>query len=73
MALNIYGEKMLKQYISKKDLAKSLGISLSTINRKLPELSGVKLGNHRQSRVIFPLDEVNKYLERHSLSQKKES
>jgi Mn-dependent DtxR family transcriptional regulator len=63
----------MKEYISKNDLAKSLGISLTTINRKLKELPSYKLGKYRQSRVIFPLDEVNKYLERHSLSQKKES
>ena len=54
---------MLKEYISKKDLAKSLGVSLSTISRKLPELSGSKLGNARQSRVIFQVDKVNDYLE----------
>ena len=71
MALNIYGEKMLKEYISKKDLAKSLGVSLSTISRKLPELSGIKLGNARQSRVIFQVDKVNDYLE--NLSQAKKT
>ena len=60
-------------FISKNDLAKSLGISISTVDRKLNELSGVKLGNHRQSRVIFPLDEVKKYLEKHSLRIKKEA
>lgn len=60
-------------FISKNDLAKSLGISLSTIDRKLCEFSGIKLGNARQSRVIFPLDEVNKYLERHSVRIKKEA
>jgi predicted DNA-binding transcriptional regulator AlpA len=60
-------------FISKNDLAKSLGISLSTIDRKLNELPTIKLGNARQSRVIFPLDEVNKYLERHSVRIKKEA
>ena len=63
----------IREYISKNDLAKSLGISLTTINRKLKELPSYKLGTARQSRVIFPLDEINKYLERHSLNQKKES
>ena len=62
---------MLKEYISKKDLAKSLGVSLSTISRKLPELSGIKLGNARQSRVIFQVDKVNDYLE--NLSQAKKT
>ena len=62
---------MLKEYISKKDLAKSLGVSLSTISRKLPELSGIKLGNARQSRVIFQVEKVNDYLNDLSQAKKK--
>jgi len=59
-------------YISKNDLAKSLGVSLSTIGRKLNELQAIKLGNARQSRVIFNVDKVNDYLESLSLAKKKE-
>ena len=58
-------------YISKNDLAKSLGVSLSTISRKLTELQGIKLGKARQSRVIFQVDKVNDYLESLLLAKKK--
>ena len=58
-------------YISKNDLAKSLGVSLSTISRKLTELQGIKLGNARQSRVLFKADKVNDYLEGLLLAKKK--
>lgn len=58
-------------YISKNDLAKSLGVSLSTISRKLTELQGIKLGNARQSRVIFKVAKVNDYLESLLLAKKK--
>ena len=58
-------------YISKNDLAKSLGVSLSTISRKLTDLQGIKLGKARQSRVIFQVDKVNDYLESLLLAKKK--
>ncbi len=58
-------------YISKNDLAKSLGVSLSTISRKLTELQGIKLGNARQSRVLFKVDKVNDYLEGLLLAKKR--
>ena len=51
------------EYISKNELANWLGVSLSTINRKLPELPAIKLGNARKSRVIFSVPKVNQYLE----------
>ena len=54
-----------------RDLAKSLGVSLSTISRKLTELQGIKLGNARQSRVLFQVDRVNDYLESLSFAKKK--
>ena len=53
-------------YISKSDLAKSLGISLATINRKLNEIPHVKMGDSRQSRVLFSVGKVNEYLESQS-------
>jgi biotin operon repressor len=64
-------EKNKLNYISKNDLAKSLGVSLSTISRKLTELQGIKLGNARQSRVLFQVDRVNDYLESLSFAKKK--
>ncbi len=64
-------EKNKLNYISKNDLAKSLGVSLSTISRKLTELQGIKFGNSRQSRVLFKVDKVNDYLESLLLAKKK--
>ena len=53
-------------YISKSDLAKSLGISLATINRKLNEIPHVKMWDSRQSRVLFSVAKIKDYLENHS-------
>jgi len=51
------------EYISKNDLAKSLGISIATIDRKLKEIPHVKMGDARQSRVLFSVGKVKEYLE----------
>ena len=53
-------------YISKSDLAKSLGISLATINRKLKEIPHCKMGESRQSRVLFSVGKVKDFLESQS-------
>ena len=53
---------MNKLYISKNELANSLGVSVGTINNKLKEIPHVKLGNTRQSRVLFPIEEIRNYL-----------
>ena len=50
-------------YISKNDLAKSLSVSVSTINRKLNEIPHVKLGDSPTSRVVFSVPQVIEYLE----------
>ena len=62
----------MKNYISKNQLKNYLGVSISTIDRKLKELPHVKLGNARKSRVLFPIEKIEKYLDDKS-SQKKES
>ena len=62
----------MKNYISKNQLKNYLGVSLSTIDRKLKELPHVKFGNARKSRVLFPIEKIEKYLDDKS-SQKKES
>ena len=54
---------ILMNYITKNDLAKSLGVSLSTIDRKLKELPHYKWGSTPQSRVMFKADEVVKYFD----------
>ena len=53
---------MILNLITKTDLAKSLGVSLSTIDRKLKELPHYKWGSKPQSRIMFNADEVMKYL-----------
>ena len=53
---------MNKLYISKNELANTLGVSVGTINNKLKEIPHVKLGNTRQSRVLFPIDKIKDYL-----------
>jgi|TARA_B100000768_G_C11112727_1_gene304014 hypothetical protein len=54
---------ILINYITKNDLAKSLGVSLSTIDRKLKELPHYKWGSTPQSRVMFKADEIVKYFD----------
>ena len=60
-------------FISKNELANSLGVSLSTINRKLKELPHIKLGNTRTSRVLFSVPKVQEYLEDYSSNKKRAS
>ena len=57
-------------YISKNDLAKSLSVSVSTINRKLNEIPHVKLGDSPTSRVVFSVPQVIEYLENLSPNKK---
>jgi predicted DNA-binding transcriptional regulator AlpA len=54
------------EYISKNELANSLGISISTIDRKLNEICHVKMGKSRQSRVLFSVEKIKQYLESHT-------
>ena len=54
---------MNKLYISKNELANSLGVSVGTINNKLKEIPHVKMGNARQSRVLFSVGKIKEYLE----------
>ena len=56
----------MQNYINKNQLKNYLGVSLSTINRKLKELPHVKFGNARKSRVLFPVGKIEKYLEDNS-------
>jgi len=54
----------MNNYMSKNDLAKSLGVSLATINRKLKEIPHVKMGDSRQSRILFNPENVKEYLKK---------
>ena len=49
-------------YISKAELSQSLGISLSTLNRKMHEIPHFKLGDARKSRVMFDPEKIKDYL-----------
>jgi predicted transcriptional regulator len=49
---------ILMNYITKNDLAKSLDVSLSTIEKKLKELPHYKWGSTPQSRVMFKANEI---------------
>ena len=60
------GTLFIQNYLSKNQLKNYLGVSLSTINRKLKELPHVKFGNARKSRVLFPVGKIEKYLEDNS-------
>ena len=54
-------------------LANTLKVSLSTIDRKLNEFPHIKLGDTRQSRVLFEADEVSDYLNStYAINKKKE-
>ena len=54
----------MNNYMSKNDLAKALGVSLATINRRLNEIPHVKMGDSRRSRVLFNPEKVKKYLKK---------
>ena len=56
-------DTIILNFITKNDLAKSLGVSLSTIDRKLKESPHYKWGSTPQSRVMFKADEVWKYFD----------
>ena len=56
----------MQNYINKNQLKDYLGVSLSTIDRKLNELPHIKWGNARKSRVLFPVGKIEKYLEDNS-------
>ena len=53
----------MQRYLNKNELKARLGVSLPTINRKLNELPHIKWGNNRNSRVLFPVEEIEKYFD----------
>jgi predicted transcriptional regulator len=56
-----------KQVLSKQELAKELGIGLSTVSKYLAEGIGLpnykKLGTAQNSRIIFPMKDVAEFLD----------
>ncbi|WP_152183446.1 helix-turn-helix transcriptional regulator [Sulfurimonas indica] len=59
-------EKYGKVALSKQELAQELGMGLSTVSKLMAEGYGlpnyIKVGNSKNSRVLFPIDEVAKFL-----------
>ncbi|MCS5544193.1 MAG: helix-turn-helix domain-containing protein [SAR86 cluster bacterium] len=49
-------------YLNKKQLERLLGVSPSTIQRKLKDLPRIKFGKYKNSRVLFPRPEIDIYL-----------
>ena len=60
--LNKYG----KSTLTKNEVAKELGIGLTTLDKHMAEGMNLpkylKMGNSKNSRVVFPIVEVAKYL-----------
>lgn len=56
-----------KRFINKKELSEIMGCSIATINNYIKKSYGlpnyIKLGNNKQSKVIFKLKDVVEYLE----------
>ena len=53
----------MQRYLNKNELKDYLGVSLGTINNKLNELPHIKWGDNRNSRVLFPVEEIEKYFD----------
>ncbi len=51
----------MQRYLNKNELKDYLGVSLGTINNKLNELPHIKWGDNRNSRVLFPVEEIEKF------------
>ena len=52
----------MNNYMSKNELANSLGVSLATINRRMKEIPHMKMGDKRKSRILFDTEKVKEYL-----------
>jgi len=60
-------EKYGKLAITKKELCQVLGISLRTLNARISQNMGIpayKKGKGRNSKIMFPIAEVAKYMNR---------
>ena len=54
----------MNNYMSKNELAESLGVSLATINRRMKEIPHLKMGSHRVHKVLFDPEKVKEYLKK---------
>ncbi len=53
-----------QEYLSKRQLKDLLGISYSTIHRKFKNFPRLKLGEAKNSRVLFPRPAIDQFIER---------
>jgi len=54
----------MNNYMSKNELAESLGVSLASINRRMKEIPHMKMGDNRAHRVLFDPEKVKEYLKK---------
>ena len=54
----------MTKYLNKKQLQDELGVSQSTIQRKLKEFPRIKFGKYKNSRVLFPRPEIDDYIKK---------
>ena len=53
-----------QEYLSKRQLKDLVGISYSTIHRKFKNFPKIKLGEAKNSRVLFPRPAIDQFIER---------
>jgi predicted DNA-binding transcriptional regulator AlpA len=53
-----------QEYLSKRQLKNLLGISYSTIHRKFKNFPRLKLGEAKNSRVLFPRPQIDEFITR---------
>ena len=59
-----------QEYLSKRQLKDLLGISYSTIHRKFKNFPRVKLGEAKNSRVLFPRPQIDEFITREFMDSK---
>ena len=59
-----------QEYLSKRQLKNLLGISYSTIHRKFKNFPRVKLGEAKNSRVLFPRPQIDEFITREFMDSK---
>ena len=53
-----------QEYLNRRQLKDLFGVSYSTIHRKFKNFSKVKLGEAKNSRVLFPRPAIDQFIER---------
>ena len=53
-----------QEYLNRRQLKDLLGVSYSTIQRKFKQFPKIKLGEAKNSRVLFPRPAIDQFIER---------